>query len=166
MGEILQKEIVIRAASWVNGQEAHIKILTSWSHRRPLWLSWKRICLQCGRPGFNPWVGKIPWRREWLPTPVFWPGEFHDLYSPWGHKQLDTTEQLSLSLFSFFLADPSAPPLHFIMLVRANKNETKMIKWVLTGQFQGRAPRKKDGLLETKRAKRGYLEVTKPHMRF
>jgi len=30
-----------------------------------------------GRLGFNPWVGKIPWRREWLPTPVFLPGEFH-----------------------------------------------------------------------------------------
>ena len=35
---------------------------------------------------FDPWVGKIPWRREWLPTPVFWPGEFHGLYSPWGHR--------------------------------------------------------------------------------
>ena len=33
--------------------------------------------LQCWRPGFNPWVGKIPWRRERLPMPVFWPGEFH-----------------------------------------------------------------------------------------
>ena len=33
-------------------------------------------------PGFDPWVGKIPWRRERLPTPVFWPGEFHGLYSP------------------------------------------------------------------------------------
>ena len=33
--------------------------------------------LQCGRPRFNPWIGKIPWRREWLPTPVFFPGEFH-----------------------------------------------------------------------------------------
>ena len=40
-----------------------------------LWLSWWRIHLQCGRPGFNPF-GKIPWRREQLPTPVFWPGEF------------------------------------------------------------------------------------------
>ena len=38
-----------------------------------------------------PWVGKIPLRRERLPTPVFWPGEFHGLYSPWGHKQSDTT---------------------------------------------------------------------------
>ena len=31
----------------------------------------------CGRPGFNPWVGKIPWRRKWQPTPVFLPGESH-----------------------------------------------------------------------------------------
>ena len=42
------------------------------------WLSWLRICLQCRRPRFDPWVGKIPWRRERLPTPVFWPGEFMD----------------------------------------------------------------------------------------
>ena len=33
-------------------------------------------------PGFDPWVRKIPWRRERLPTPVFWPGKFHGLYSP------------------------------------------------------------------------------------
>ena len=37
----------------------------------------ERILLQCRRPGFDPWVGKIPWRRERLPTPVFWPAEFH-----------------------------------------------------------------------------------------
>ena len=41
---------------------------------------------------FNPWVGKIPWRWERLPTPVFWPGESHGLYSPWGSKESDTTE--------------------------------------------------------------------------
>ena len=44
------------------------------------------------RTGFNPWVGKIPWRREWQPTPVFLPGESLVGYSPWGHKELDTTE--------------------------------------------------------------------------
>ena len=49
---------------------------------------------------FNPWVGKIPWRRKWQPTPVFLAGEFHEQrslvgYSPWGHKELDMTEQLS-----------------------------------------------------------------------
>ena len=49
------------------------------------------------RLGFNPWVGKIPWRRAWQPTPVFLPGEFHGQrslagYSLWGHKESDTTE--------------------------------------------------------------------------
>ena len=44
------------------------------------------------------WVGKIPWRRERLPTPVFWPGEFRGLYSPWDRKEPDMTEGLSLSL--------------------------------------------------------------------
>ena len=38
------------------------------------------------RPGFNPWVGKIPWRREWLPTPVFLPGEFHGQRSLMGYS--------------------------------------------------------------------------------
>ena len=37
----------------------------------------KSICLQCGRPGFDSWVGKIPWRRKWQPTPVFLPGKSH-----------------------------------------------------------------------------------------
>ena len=62
----------------------------------PLWLSCQRIRLQCGRPGFNPWAGKIPWRRERLPTSVCWPGEFHGLCSPWGCKESDLTAQLSL----------------------------------------------------------------------
>ena len=45
--------------------------------------------LQCRRPG---WVGKIPWRRERLPTLVFRPGKFHGLCNPWSHKESDTTE--------------------------------------------------------------------------
>ena len=39
------------------------------------------------RPGFDPWVRKIPWRSGRLPTPVFWPGEFHGLYSLWGRDE-------------------------------------------------------------------------------
>ena len=63
----------------------------------------KNICLQCRRPWFNLWVGKICWRREWQPTPIFLPGEIHGqwslaVYSPWDHKELDTTEWLTLSL--------------------------------------------------------------------
>ena len=57
----------------------------------PWWLRWESICLQCRRPGFNPWVGKIPWKRKWQPTPVFLPGKFHGWkslvgYSPWGRR--------------------------------------------------------------------------------
>ena len=48
--------------------------------------------------GVDPWVGKIPWRRERLPTPVFWPGEFYGLYRPWGWKASDTTGLILLSL--------------------------------------------------------------------
>ena len=51
---------------------------------------------------FDPWIWKIPWRRERLHTPVFWPEEFHGLYSPWGCKESDTTEQISLSFLSSF----------------------------------------------------------------
>ena len=57
------------------------------------WLSVKESSWQCRRSGFNPWVGKIPWRRKWQPTPVFLPGESHGQrslagYSPWGHKRV------------------------------------------------------------------------------
>ena len=55
------------------------------------------LCSTLRRYGFNPWVRKMPWRRAWQPTPVFWPGEFYGLYSPWGVKQSDRTERLSLS---------------------------------------------------------------------
>ena len=64
-------------------------------------VQWLRICLRCERPRFDPWVGEIPWRREWLPTPVFLPGESHRQrslmgYSPWGYKESDKTEWLTL----------------------------------------------------------------------
>ena len=58
-------------------------------------------CRRCQRCGFNPWVGKILWRREWQATPVSLPGKFHGQrnfmgYSPWDRKESDTTEQLTL----------------------------------------------------------------------
>jgi len=50
----------------------------------------------------DPWVGKIPWRREWLPIPVFWRGQFHGQrslagYSPWGCKESDMTDLATLT---------------------------------------------------------------------
>ena len=50
-----------------------------------------------------------PLEKRRLPIPVFWPGEFHGLCSPWSHKESDTTEQLSLSLFTFTM--PTKPYL-------------------------------------------------------
>ena len=52
------------------------------------------------RHGFDPWVGKMPWRRKWQLTPVFLPGKFHGQRSlvgnsPWGHKESDMTERMS-----------------------------------------------------------------------
>ena len=51
------------------------------------------------RHGFDPWIGKIPGKRVWQPTPVFLPGESHRQrslvgYSPWGHKESDMTEAI------------------------------------------------------------------------
>ena len=56
----------------------------------------------CGRPRFDPWVRRIPWRRKWQPTPVILPEKYHGQrslagYSPWSHKESDTTEQLNKS---------------------------------------------------------------------
>ena len=65
------------------------------------------MCLQCRTPGFDPWVRKIPWKKEWLPTPAFLPGEFHGQrslvgYSPWGHKELNMLDWLTLTYFSSY----------------------------------------------------------------
>ena len=67
----------------------------------------KIVCLQCWRPGFNPWVGKIPWRRKWQATPVLLPGKFHGWrnlvgYHPWGRKESDTTERLNFHFADFW----------------------------------------------------------------
>ena len=80
----------------------------------PLQYSWASLVAQLvknppamlGDLGSIPGLGKIPWRRERLPTPVFWPGEFQGLYSSWGHKESDMTEQLSLSVCGHLLQQP------------------------------------------------------------
>ena len=71
----------------------------------------KEPTCQCRRHkklGFDPCVWKIPWKREWLPTPVFLPGGYHGQrslmgYSPLGHKQLDTPEWLQTHIHNIFL---------------------------------------------------------------
>ena len=108
--------------SWASLEHAKVYQLNALIHSPKLYLSthlgswvskWKdfpggsdgRVCLQCKRPRFDPWVGKIPWRRKWQPIPVFLLGKSHGRrslagYSPWGHKESDTTEQLHFLFFS------------------------------------------------------------------
>ena len=56
-----------------------------------------RPCRRHKKLGFDPWVGKVPWRRKWQPAPVFLHGKFHGQRSPvgsspWGNKESNTTE--------------------------------------------------------------------------
>ena len=83
----------------------NVILIAVWYHYAtgfPGGLSGKRIGLlmkelkETGRQEFDPWVGKIPWKRKWQPTPLLLPGESHGQrrlsnYNPWGHKDLDTT---------------------------------------------------------------------------
>ena len=68
---------------------------------RVRWLSGKEPACQCRRCEFDPWVGKILWKRKQQPTPIFLLGKSHGQrslvgYSPWGHKEVDMTEWLAL----------------------------------------------------------------------
>ena len=77
----------------------------------PLQYSWASLVAQLVKnlPAvWETWVGKIPWRRERIPTPVFWPAEFHEL-SPWGRKESDMTERFSLTS----LTNPSITKSHY-----------------------------------------------------
>ena len=101
-GVIRAKEGVFRTRrcqEWLKGMSTQntIPMLNNWDHlyniRLPWLLSGKESACQCKRHRFNPWVGKIPWRRKWQATPVFLPGKSHRQrslagYSPWGHKRV------------------------------------------------------------------------------
>ena len=74
--------------------------------RLPWWLRRLRVCLQCGRPRFDPQIRKISWRRKWQPTLVFFAGKSHGErnlvgYSPWGPR-VRHTWVTSLSLWPYF----------------------------------------------------------------
>ena len=73
-----------------------IKMMVKKLRGLPWWLSGKESACQLRRHGFDPWVGKIPWRRKWQPTPVFLSGKSHGQrslvgYSPQSCKELDMT---------------------------------------------------------------------------
>ena len=95
----------------------------------------KESACNAGDPGLYSWVRKICWRSDRLPTPLlhlFQPGEFHGLYSPRGHKELDTTERLSLSLHESNISAINRfqlPPLDCTTFVNNNlKSLEKAVK--------------------------------------
>ena len=88
------------------GNASHFGILGGF----PYGSDGKASAYKCGRPGFDLWVGKFPWRRKWKPTPVILPGKSHGRrspvgYSPWGRKEPDMTERLHFT--SVFLPGKS-----------------------------------------------------------
>ena len=104
----------------------------------------KIVCLQCGRPGFDPWVGKSPWGRKRQPTPVPLPGESHGWrnlrgYSPWGHKELDTTS-LSLSMYLNTFCKVKAQAVSLVSFGKGSARSSGRSSdlGVKTSAFQGR----------------------------
>ena len=86
--------------SWLTREQSAFYHSGLCAYGLPRYLRGKESACQGGRPGFNPWVGKVPWRRKWQSTPVSLPGKSHGQRnlvgnSPRGHKESDTTEWLS-----------------------------------------------------------------------
>ena len=118
-------------SKWMNGWTL-LPCYSNWGTQqhhwdRWAWVNWQKLTYSlllaehtCGLPSgsvvrdlpitqekFDPWVRKIPWRRKWQPTSVLLPGKFHGQrslmdYSPWGHKESDMPEWLTLSLFQLY----------------------------------------------------------------
>ena len=133
----------------------------------------KESACQCRRQEFNPWIGKIPWRRKWHPTPVFLPGEFRQRnlagYSQWGHRVRHdgatlsfflswkgTKERLTgkeasdtrvgLLIFCGVFSRPVVSWIHFVIILAGSKKaQWLMQKYIL----QKKKERKKENKNKT-----------------
>ena len=111
-GTILHPSHLLLKWQWKPKGRNHCK--EDWKDCRrlepPWWLRQESVCLQRERPEFDPWVGKIFWRRKWQPIPVFLPGKSDGQrglvgYSPWASKELDMTAQLHFQSHFYFLSE-------------------------------------------------------------
>ena len=105
--------------------------------RLPLWLGWWRICLQSKRPKFNSCVEKIPWRREWQPTPAFLPGEFHgqrnlvpNRLQSMSFKESNTTESLNTNAHTVIIFKNAGS-----QVLNSLENSIELLLWFLILYF-------------------------------
>ena len=112
-------------------------------------------------PGFDPWIGKIPWRRKWQSTPVLLPGKSHGQrslvgYSPWGRKESDTAERLHLTsvkcpkarLLQLLIPGMSTRGQHFLLpapLITVKQSPRDSCAWV--GNENGTCQNSTQGLM-------------------
>ena len=102
-----------RAVTMIVNKIKHLKIYQG----LPWWSNGKESALQYRGCRFNPWVGKVPWRRKWQPTPVFLPGESHGLrslvgYSPQGRRVGHTHTRTHTLFESIYKTRPLALTNH------------------------------------------------------
>ena len=95
------------------------KVKTSSKIVLPFWLSGKESFCQFKRCRFNPWVGKIPWRKKWQPTLVFLPRRYHGQrtlagYSPWGQKRDRHDSVTKQQLFQYYQWEVETSKLNLI----------------------------------------------------
>ena len=118
--------------------------------RLPCYLSWQRIRLQSRRPGFNPWIGKIPWRRAWQPTPIFLPGEEPDRLQSMRSQRVEHDWATELN-WNSITTDPGffhllVLPLLFCWVVLLDflfPHGSKMVVIVLLNNSNPKLPEKK-----------------------
>ena len=100
-------------------------LFTSVGQRNSPCNEYLELISQCRRCRFNPWVGKILWRRKWLPTLVYLPGESNghrslEVYTPWGLKESDMTDGIThthwcfhFTKYTYYMVSQYSPLLFF-----------------------------------------------------
>ena len=97
-----------------------------------------RICQQCRKPRFDPWVRNMPWRRKWQPTPVSLPGKSHGQIDEPGRvhsmesEDSDTTERLTLYNLHYLFWKFSLKRTNHSQVNYPRAHKLTILKWPLT----------------------------------
>ena len=128
LGKTHPQSVYSKELKWPIAFQSFYVFLHSWHYSSQV-AQWLRVRLPSRRHRFNPWVGTIPWRRKWQPTPVFLPGKSHGQrsltdHSPWGHKgiwhNIVTKQQQHIYLFVIvFSFDSNTNNFCILMLLKS-----------------------------------------------